>query len=54
MLNLLKQLVDTNDREVRKAKKVVEAINALEPEMQEKSFEDMQSRINEIKAELRS
>ena len=53
MLNLLKQLVDTNDREVRKAKKVVDAINALEPSMQEKSFSDMQSRINEIKAELK-
>jgi preprotein translocase subunit SecA len=52
MLKLLKQLIDSNDREVQRAKRVVEQINALEPQMMETSFDDMKKRIAEMRGEL--
>jgi preprotein translocase subunit SecA len=57
MFQFIKQLFATNEREIAKARKVVKKINALEPQIQEMSYEQMQARIAEMKttlAELRA
>jgi|GEM_PF-4235031 len=42
---LFGKLFDKNDWEIRKARKIVEKINALEPEVQKMSFLEMKNYI---------
>ncbi|HVA80891.1 MAG TPA: hypothetical protein VNF29_08190, partial [Candidatus Binataceae bacterium] len=41
-----------NDREVKRLRPDVEAINRLEPEIEKKSAEELRARIAELKAEI--
>lgn len=54
MITFLKTLLATNDREVTKARQTLKKINDLEPEMQERSYEQMQERIEEMRTMLRA
>jgi preprotein translocase subunit SecA len=53
MLGFLSRFVDSNDRELRRIEPLVERINELEPEMQERSDDELRAFIDEIKEEIR-
>ncbi len=52
-MNILKSL-SASERELNKFRKVVEQINALEPEMQSLSDEQLRAKTDELKARLRT
>ncbi len=52
-MNILKSL-SASERELNKFRKVVEQINALEPEMQSLSDEQLRAKTDEFKARLRT
>jgi preprotein translocase subunit SecA len=52
MVSILKRFLDTNEKQIATARKVVEKINALEPEVEKMSLEDIQKRIVDMRAEL--
>ena len=53
MLGFLSRFVDSNDRELRRIEPLVERINELEPEMQERSDEELRAFVDEIRDEIR-
>jgi preprotein translocase subunit SecA len=53
MLGFLNRFVDSNDRELRRIQPLVERINELEPEMKERSDEELQAFVAEIRDEIR-
>ncbi|MGQ9855962.1 MAG: preprotein translocase subunit SecA [Fervidobacterium sp.] len=52
MISKLKKLFDKNESEIRKARKLVEKINALEEQVRKMSFEEMRSYILEHKGKV--
>jgi preprotein translocase subunit SecA len=54
MLKFLTNLFDTNEKPVNHARKIVEQINALEPQVKELSYDQIRARINEVRTELKS
>jgi preprotein translocase subunit SecA len=52
MLGFLKDFLDDNAREIKKFKKVVDAINNLEPEIQALSDSELQGKTEELKQRL--
>ncbi len=52
MLGFLSRFVDSNDRELRRIEPLVETINGLEPEMQEKTDAEIRELIAELRAEI--
>jgi preprotein translocase subunit SecA len=53
MLGFLSRFVDSNDRELRRIEPLVERINELEPEMQERSDAEIRELIDELRDEIR-
>jgi preprotein translocase subunit SecA len=53
MLGFLSRFVDSNDRELRRIEPLVERINELEPEMKERSDEELRAFVDEIRDEIR-
>lgn len=53
MLNTIKSFFNGNERQIAQARKIVDQINALEPEVEKMSDEQIQARVNEFKAELK-
>jgi preprotein translocase subunit SecA len=54
MLGFLSRFVDTNERELRRIEPLVEQINKLEPEMQERTDEEIRELIDELREEIRA
>jgi len=52
VLGFLSRFVDSNDREVRRVQPLVDAANALEPELQAETDAPIRARMDEIRAEL--
>jgi hypothetical protein len=52
-MKFLSRFVDSNDREVRRLQPLVDAINALEAEMQGLSDEEIRAQFQEIRDEIR-
>jgi preprotein translocase subunit SecA len=52
MLGFLSRFVDSNDRELHRIEPLIERINELEPEMQERTDEDLRAFVDEIRAEI--
>jgi preprotein translocase subunit SecA len=52
MLGFLSRFVDSNDRELRRIEPLIESINELEPEMQEKTDAEIRELIAELRAEI--
>ena len=52
VLGFLSRFVDSNDRELRRIQPLVAAINALEPEMQAASEEEIRERIAAVRTEI--
>ena len=52
VLGFLSRFVDSNDREVRRVQPLVDAANALEPDLRGESDAQVQARMDEIRAEL--
>ena len=52
MLGFLSRFVDSNDRELRRIEPLVERINDLEPDMEERTDEEIRELIAEIRAEI--
>lgn len=50
MLNLLRQLVDANEKQIAQARKTLKLVNDLETDMQALSYTQMQERIREMQA----
>jgi preprotein translocase subunit SecA len=53
MLGFLSRFVDSNDREIHRIEPLVERINELEPEMQERSDDELRALIDEVRDEIR-
>src|SRR5665811_3494 len=53
MLGFLSRFVDSNDREVRRVQPLVDRINELEPEMQERTDEELLAFVEELREEIR-
>jgi preprotein translocase subunit SecA len=53
MLSFLNRFVDSNDRELRRIQPYVDQINALEPEWEALSDEEIRARFDELRAEIR-
>ena len=53
MLGFLSRFVDSNDRELHRIEPLVERISELEPEMQERSDEELRALIDELRDEIR-
>jgi preprotein translocase subunit SecA len=53
MLGFLSRFVDSNDRELHRIEPLVERINELEPEMQERSDEDLRAFVEELREDIR-
>jgi preprotein translocase subunit SecA len=53
MLGFLSRFVDSNDRELRRIEPLIERINELEPEMQERSDEELRAFVDEIREDIR-
>ncbi|MGD0248122.1 MAG: preprotein translocase subunit SecA [Candidatus Limnocylindrales bacterium] len=53
MLGFLGRFVDSNDRELHRIEPLVERINELEPEMQERSDEELRALVDELREEIR-
>ncbi|MGD6854715.1 accessory Sec system translocase SecA2 [Bacillus infantis] len=54
MLTMLKKFGDTNDRRLKKYRKIVEEINSLEPGYQKLSDQELQNKTTEFKQQLSS
>ena len=54
MLNLLSRFVDSNDRVVKRLQPVVDEINALEPEFEALSDDEIRQRMIELRDEIRT
>ena len=52
VMGFLSRFVDSNDREVRRIQPLVDAANALEPELERESDAEIRARVDEIRAEL--
>jgi preprotein translocase subunit SecA len=52
VMGFLSRFVDSNDREVKRIQPLVDAINALEPELEGESDAEIRARADEIRAEL--
>lgn len=52
MFNPLKLLLDTNEKQISQARKVVARINELEPEVEKLSYPQMQNELAEMRKEL--
>ncbi|MCA9378947.1 SEC-C domain-containing protein [Candidatus Dojkabacteria bacterium] len=52
MVNPLKSIFDSNEKQLKKAQKIVEQVNALEPEFEKLSYAQMRERLDAIRAEL--
>lgn len=52
MLNLIKNLFSGNEQELNKARKIVNQINQLEPEIKALSYEQMQERISLVRSQI--
>ncbi len=52
MLGFLSRFVDSNDRELHRIEPLVESINALEPEMQEKTDAEIRELIAELREDI--
>ncbi len=52
MLGIFNRLIDSNEREVKRLGRFVEEINALEPELQGLSDEDVRARMAALRAEI--
>ncbi len=52
VMGFLSRFVDSNDREVKRIHPLVEAANALEPELERESDAELRARADEIRAEL--
>ena len=52
MIGFLSRFVDSNDRELKRLQPLVDRINDLEPEMQERSDADIRALLDEIRAEV--
>ena len=52
VLGFLSRFVDSNDREIRRLQPLVDAANALEPEIREESDAQIRARMDEVRAEL--
>ncbi|HSW41424.1 MAG TPA: preprotein translocase subunit SecA, partial [Patescibacteria group bacterium] len=52
VMGFLSRFVDSNERELRRIQPVVDAANALEPELERESEAEIRARIDEIRAEL--
>ncbi|HEY4945227.1 MAG TPA: preprotein translocase subunit SecA [Candidatus Limnocylindrales bacterium] len=52
VFGFLSRFVDSNDREIRRVQPLVDAANALEPELQAESEAQVRARMDEIRAEL--
>ena len=52
VMGFLSRFVDSNDREVKRLQPLVDAANALEPELEAESDADIRARADEIRAEL--
>ena len=50
--NLLKALIDRNEREIRRLRKIVEKINALEPKMRALSDKELRAKTDEFRRRL--
>ena len=53
MLNLLSRFVDSNERNVRRLKPIVEEINGLEAEFEALSDADIRARMIELRDQIR-
>jgi preprotein translocase subunit SecA len=53
MLGFLSRFVDSNDRELRRIQPLVDRTNELEPEMQERSDEEIRAFVEELRDEIR-
>ena len=53
MLGFLSRFVDSNDRELRRIQPLVDRTNELEPEMQERSDEELLAFVEELRDEIR-
>ena len=53
MLGFLSRFVDSNDRELRRIQPLVDRTNELEPEMQERSDEEILAFVEELRDEIR-
>jgi preprotein translocase subunit SecA len=53
MLGFLSRFVDSNDRELRRVQPLVDRTNELEPEMQERSDEELLAFVEELRDEIR-
>jgi preprotein translocase subunit SecA len=53
MIGFLGRFVDSNDRELHRIEPLVDTINELEPEMQERSDEELRAMVEEIREEIR-
>src|SRR6476660_7973938 len=52
-MRFLNRFVDSNDREIRRLQPLVDATNALEPEIEALSDDEIRERFNEIREEIR-
>jgi preprotein translocase subunit SecA len=52
MLGFLSRFVDSNDREIRRIQPLVDRTNELEPEMQERSDEELRAFVDELREEI--
>jgi preprotein translocase subunit SecA len=52
VLGFLSRFVDSNDREIRRLQPLVDASNALEPELRDESDAQIRARMDEIRADL--
>ena len=52
MVNPLKSIFDSNEKQLKKAQKIVEQVNSLEPEFEKLSYAQMRERLDAIRAEL--
>ena len=53
MKNFLSRFVDTNEREVRRLRAIVDEVNDLEPELQALSDDELRERMVTLREELR-
>ena len=53
MLNLLSRFVDSNERNVKRLKPIVDEINQLEPEFEALSDDEIRARMIELRDQIR-
>ncbi|MEK6719162.1 MAG: preprotein translocase subunit SecA [Chloroflexota bacterium] len=51
-MRFLSRFIDSNDREIRRLQPLIDAANALEPELEALSEEEIRARLSEIRAEI--